>query len=90
MSRLKDHLSAVLKKVHAGRSAPILNRIRSIARLERVEWRGTVDDRLDRLEREGLVRRAVRPVPIELLEESPPKPGKSVLEALIEERRAGR
>ncbi len=48
------------------------------------------DDRLARLESEALVRRADRPFPGELLAKPPPKPGKSVLEALIKERREGR
>ena len=45
---------------------------------------------LARLESEGLIRRPVRPFPRELLEKPPPKPGESVLEALIEELREGR
>ncbi len=68
----------------------ILDRNKPIARLERVEGHGSADDRLASLESEGLVRRALGPIPKELLQEPPPKPGKSVLEALIEERREGR
>ncbi len=49
----------------------------------------TIERSLARLESEGLVRRPVRPFPRELIEKPPPKPGKSVLEALIEERREG-
>ncbi len=90
ISQLKNHLSAFLKKVRAGESVLILDRDRPVARLVSVEGQGPADDRLARLESEGLVRRALGPIPKELLEEPPPKPGKSVLEALIEERRKGR
>ncbi len=90
ISQLKNNLSAFLKKVRAGESVLILDRNRPVARLVGVAGQGPADDRLARLESEGLVRRALGPIPKELLEEPPPKPGKSVLEALIEERRAGR
>ncbi len=50
----------------------------------------TIERSLARLESEGLLRKAVQPISRELAEKPPPKPGKSVLEALIEERREGR
>ena len=50
----------------------------------------TIERFLARLESEGLLRKAVRPIPRDLIEKPPPKPGKTVLEALIEERRDGR
>ena len=90
ISQLKNHLSAFLKKVRAGESVLILDRNRPVARLVSVARQDPADARLARLESEGLVRRALGPIPKELLEEPPPKPGKSVLEALIEERREGR
>jgi len=49
-----------------------------------------IENSLARLESEGLVRKANRPFPRELIDNLPPKPGKSVLEALIEERRESR
>ena len=90
ISELRKHLSAYLKKVRAGESVLILDRNRPVARLVGVAAHDPADDRLARLESEGLVRRALGPIPRELLEEPPPKPGKSVLEALIGERREGR
>ncbi len=90
ISELRKHLGAYLEKVRAGESVLILDRNRPVARLVGVAGRDPADDRLARLESEGLLRRALGPIPKELLEEAPPKPGKSVLEALIEERREGR
>ena len=90
ISELRKHLSAYLKKVRAGESVLILDRNRPVARLVGAAAQGPGDDRLARLESEGLVRRALGPIPKELLEEPPPKPGKSVLEALIEGRRSDR
>ncbi len=76
--------------MRAGESVLILDRNRPVARLVGVAGQDPAVDRLARLESEGLLRRALGPIPKELLEEPPPKPGKSVLEALIEERREGR
>ncbi len=59
-------------------------------RVRTKEAQGSTDNRLARLEGEGLLRRALGPIPKELLEEAPPKPGKSLLEALIEGRRSDR
>ncbi len=90
ISELRKHLSAYLKKVRAGESVLILDRKRPVARLVSVAGQGPAVNRLACLEGEGLVRRALGPIPKELLEEPPPKPGKSVLEALIEGRRSDR
>ena len=90
ISQLKNQLSAYLKKVRAGESVLILDRNRPVARLESVEQRGPIDDRLAGLESQGLLRRATQPFPKKLLDESPPEARKSVLDALIEERRSTR
>ena len=90
ISELRKHLRAYLEKVRAGESVLILDHDRPVARLVGVAGQDPAVDRLARLESEGLLRRALGPIPKELLEEPPPKPGKSVLEALIEERREGR
>ncbi len=90
ISQLKNQLSAFLKKVRAGESVLILDRNRPVARLEGVEQRGPIDDRLAGLESEGLLRRATQPFPQKLLDESPPEVGESVLDALIEERHSSR
>ncbi len=90
VTQLRSDFDGYLEKVRTGESFLILDRGQPIARLDCMDEQTRADDRLARLESEGLVRRAVRPFPWELLAEPPPKPGKSVLEALIKERREGR
>ncbi|MGH7700609.1 MAG: type II toxin-antitoxin system Phd/YefM family antitoxin [Gemmatimonadales bacterium] len=94
ISQLKARLSAYLKKVRAGQSILILDRDEPVARLERVgpgdQGPGAGDDRLNRLERAGLLRRATRPLSIEALRAGAPRPTASVVEALLEDRRRGR
>jgi len=87
---LKNHLSAYLKKVRAGQTILVCDRDEPIARLERVARGADGDDRLARLERAGLVRRAMRPLALKDLRGPGPKAKASVLEALLEERREGR
>ena len=90
ISQIKNHLSAYLKKVRAGQSILILDRDQPVARLERVASDQNPDDRLSRLERAGLIKRATRPVPIKALRAPAPKAKHGVLQALMEERREGR
>ena len=67
ISEIKNRLSAYLKKVKAGQSILILDGDQPVARLERVEREQHPDDRLTRLERAGLIKRATQPVPIKAL-----------------------
>jgi antitoxin (DNA-binding transcriptional repressor) of toxin-antitoxin stability system len=90
ISEIKSRLSAYLKKVKAGQAILILDRDQPIARLERVEPATHPGGRLVRLERAGLLRRATRPVSVANLNGSAPKSSRSVVEALLEERREGR
>lgn len=90
ISQLKNGLSAYLKKVRAGQSILILDRNQPVARLERVVAGERGDERLDRLERAGLVRRPSAPVSLKELRAPAPKPRHSVTQALVEERREGR
>jgi prevent-host-death family protein len=90
ISEIKNHLSSYLKKVYAGETVLILDRNRPVARIEQIEAQEHPEERLARLELQGLVRRSTKPVPMELLRTSPPKPKHSVLQALLEERQAGR
>jgi antitoxin (DNA-binding transcriptional repressor) of toxin-antitoxin stability system len=90
ISEVKSRLSAYLKKVRAGQSILILDRDQPVARLERVEAAAHPDDRLARLERAGLLKRARRPASVARLVGPAPKPGRSVVEALLEDRREGR
>lgn len=90
ISELKNRLSAYLDRVRAGHSVLIFDRDRPIARLERVEVNARPDDRLARLERAGLIRRAKAKVDLKALRLPPPRARQSVRDALIEERREGR
>lgn len=90
ISEVKNKLSAYLRKVRAGETVLILDRRRAVARLEKVDAETAPNDKLDRLERSGLIRRSRSEIPPQILREEPPAPGKSVLEALLEERGEGR
>jgi prevent-host-death family protein len=90
ISELKNRLSAYIKKVRAGQSVLILDRDQPVARLERVEATPHADDRLARLERAGLLRRARSSLPLDALRSPAPQPGASVVQALLDERREGR
>lgn len=88
ISETKNRLSALIDEVKAGEEVLITDRGKPVARLVAASARRSIDGRIERLEREGLVRRgqkrALR------LKGRPPKLGSSVLEALLEERRSGR
>jgi len=90
ISELKNQLSAYLKKVRAGETVLIYDRDEPIARLEGVEGSATADERLVRMERSGLIRRGRGPVPIKLLRAASPRSKKSVVQALLDDRREGR
>jgi antitoxin (DNA-binding transcriptional repressor) of toxin-antitoxin stability system len=90
ISEIKSRLSAYLKKVKAGHSILILDRNQPVARLERVEAAAHPEDRVARLERAGLLRRATGQVSPATLRGPVPKPKRSVVEALLEERQESR
>jgi len=90
ISKLKNRLSAYLRIVKAGGSVLVFDRDEPVARLEGVKAGSADADWLTRLEKDGVIHRGSGAVPIELFRKPRPKPGKSVLEALIEERRSGR
>jgi antitoxin (DNA-binding transcriptional repressor) of toxin-antitoxin stability system len=90
ISQLKNRLSAFLKKVRAGQTIVVFDRDQPVARLERIEGEGRSDDRLARLERAGLLRRAGRRPPVKALRARAPEPTQSVVQALLEERRDAR
>jgi prevent-host-death family protein len=87
----KNELSALLRLVRRGQSVLILNRKRPVARLEPV-IPASDEERLAELERQGVLRRARKPLPDYLWKTNPPRlaKGASVLAALLEERREGR
>jgi antitoxin (DNA-binding transcriptional repressor) of toxin-antitoxin stability system len=59
VSRLKDNLSAYLRKVRSGHAVVIYDRNVPIARLERIEASGKSSDRLALLHAQGLTRMPV-------------------------------
>jgi prevent-host-death family protein len=89
ISELKNNLSAYLKKVRAGDTLIVLDRDQPVAKIEHIEKGSTADDRLIRLEKTGLIRRASRAFDFGTLQEQP-RVEQSVLEALIDERKEGR
>jgi prevent-host-death family protein len=89
ISDLKNRLSAYLQKVRAGETILICDRNEPVARIERIVD-GDDDDRLTRLRRAGLLAPPTRPMPIEFLRQPAPRPAKSVVAALLEEREEGR
>ncbi len=90
ISELKNRLSSFLEKVRAGGTVLILDRDKPIARIERVDAGDRPGDRIARLERAGLLRRASRPLSVRSLPKPAPRARRSVVEALIDERREGR
>lgn len=61
VSKLKNNLSAYLRKVRAGHAVVIYDRDAPIARLERIESSGSGSDRLALLCARGLVRPPAQP-----------------------------
>ena len=94
ISQLKARLSAYLKKVRAGQTILILDRDEPVARLEPVAGDRaagpTDDERLTRLERAGLLRRATRPLDLQRLRTLSLRADTSLLQAVLEERRDAR
>jgi len=91
ISKLKSHLSAYLRKVREGQTILVFDRDEPVARLERVEAGGRADDRLARLERDGLLRRAsVRRLDLAPFRQARAGDDRGVLDALLAERREGR
>jgi antitoxin (DNA-binding transcriptional repressor) of toxin-antitoxin stability system len=91
ISQLRNSLSAYLRKVRSGENVLILDRDEPVAMLERISAGEHPDARLVRLEQAGALRRSQTAQPREALTRTkPPRPARSVLEALLEERREGR
>jgi antitoxin (DNA-binding transcriptional repressor) of toxin-antitoxin stability system len=92
IARLKNSLSAYLRKVRAGRPVIIYDRDVPIARIERIESSGKGKDRLAQLQSRDLVRPPGRQLAArELRALLAPVPGTARLsDALREERAEGR
>jgi prevent-host-death family protein len=70
VSKLKNNLSAYLRKVRAGHAVVIYDRDVPIARLERIESTGRGADRLALLRAQGVTRPPLRPLSAEKLRTS--------------------
>lgn len=92
ISELKNRLSTYLGIVRAGERVMVVDRDVPVAIIERIGDRAAAEPRLARLEKAGLVRRPTgdAPIDLDLLRQPAPRSTASVLEALLEERRAGR
>lgn len=89
ISDAKARLSALLEVVRNGETVTITDRGVPVAQLtpmprEPASW----DDRLERLEREGVIRRPQQPLDVDALLAMPKaRARRSVVDALLEERR---
>ena len=95
ITEAKNSLSKLIDRVKTGTPVLIMDRGRPVARLEPVTSGNGVEDgaRLARLVRDGIVRPSRGAgLPKSFFSEPLPraKPGMSILDALLEERREGR
>lgn len=91
VSKLKDQLSAYLKKVQDGHTLLVTDRNKPIARLEPVTRAASETERIARLVAQGIVSLPKAP-PLsieEIRRRRPVVPGARLLEALLEEREEG-
>jgi prevent-host-death family protein len=92
ISRLKDQLSAYLKKVQDGQTLLVTDRSKPVARLEPVTQAASETQRIARLVEQGIVSLPKAP-PLgieEIRRMRPAAPGARLLEALLEERESGK
>jgi prevent-host-death family protein len=94
ITEAKNNLSALIDSLKGGSPVLIVDRGRPVARLEPVTAAGEGEDdgRLLRLLRDGMVRPRRAVPPRKLFSSKPPrvKPGASIVDVLIQERREGR
>jgi len=93
ITEAKNNLSALIDRVKSGSSVLIVDRGRPVARLESAVGHLAGDEagRLERLVRAGVVRSARVPFPKARVASEPPRAAKaSAVQALLDERRAGR
>lgn len=92
VSKLKDQLSAYLKKVRDGQTVLVTDRNEPVARIVPVTKVATDAERIARLVQLGIVAMPKSP-PLsieEIRRMRPLAPGARLLEALLEERESGR
>jgi len=91
ISQLKNGLSAYLDRVRAGDTVLVTDRGIVVARLEPAGAQAGTTGRLERLERAGLLRVGRGAPPVDLLRTPAPalRGGRSIVDAVLEERRSG-
>jgi antitoxin (DNA-binding transcriptional repressor) of toxin-antitoxin stability system len=93
VSKLKNNLSAYLRKVRAGQPVVIYDRDVPIARIERIETKSRVSDGLALLHAQGAVRPPLRPASAAALREmlsDPLRRAVKLAEAVAEDRQDDR
>lgn len=90
ISQAKNKLSQLIDWVKAGDTVIIMDRDVPVARLEPIAHSKEVEPigRLDRLERQGLIRRGKRMLPKDFFDQPLPRPrrGGSIVKALLKDR----
>jgi prevent-host-death family protein len=91
LTETKNSLSALIDQVRHGETVLILDRGRAVAKLISVLDEGpSPAGRLERLERQGVVRRAGTAMPRKLLASPPPRAKGDLVAALLADREEGR
>ena len=94
LTETKNNLSALIDQVRHGETILILDRGRPVARISSIltEESDSSEGRVERLERQGILRRATATKPAGPSDWRRPRAtgGGSVVSALLEERRSGR
>ena len=94
IGKLRNQLSAYLRRVRAGETVLVMDRTQVVARLTPVSDKESTDDRIARLTEAGLVTPPRDPKgrekTLRLLAGGPPRTKASVLRLLLEEREEGR
>jgi prevent-host-death family protein len=86
---VRDHFTRYLKQVREGRTITITEHGRAIAQLTALPVSETVEARLERLERQGLLRLPVVSGTLPPLPRNLPKRGPSLRELVLREREEG-
>ena len=90
ITELKNSLSAYLRNVKAGEEVLITDRGRPIARIVPISPSDSIEERMDDLERRGLLKRGTGKLPEDFWEMPRPKdPEGSVRRAISQEREEG-
>ena len=89
ITQVKNGLSSYIDRVKAGESILVTDRGVPVAVLEPVTDQVSLDERLARLQRAGLVRGGTGRIPPEILQTRGPKVDVDLVALLIEERRSG-